>query len=152
MHERQWERGAKSTLPEHRAEHVAAVAGKRAKRYLQREHLLALVRPALEYLTELTHRRPRIWIRDVDRLHALLATYGDTAVRSAFIRGLAEQAIGAEYVAHYLAETAVTSGCGLVTLRAPATAWTRPRRGAGGALMDGGPSGSGVMRRRRRQS
>jgi hypothetical protein len=104
VHTRLHERGAKSTLPEHRAEHVAAVSGKRAKRYLQREHLLALGRPALEYLTELTHRRPQIWIRDVDRLHTLLATYGDEAVRTAFTRGLAEQAIGAEYVAHYLAE------------------------------------------------
>lgn len=108
VHERLWARGAKSTLPEHRAEHVAAVSGKRAKRYLQREHLLALGRPALEYLTELTHRRPRIWIRDVDRLHTLLATYGDDALRLAFTRGLAEQAIGAEYIAHYLAEGMTT--------------------------------------------
>jgi transposase len=108
VHKRQWERGAKSTLPEHRAEHVAAVSGKRAKRYLQREHLLALGRPAVEYLTELTHRRPRIWIRDVHRLHTLLATYGDAALRTAFTRGLAEQAIGAEYIAHYLAETVTT--------------------------------------------
>jgi transposase len=107
-HARLVERGAKSTLPEHRAEHVAAVSGQRAKRYLQREHLLALGRPALDYLTELTHRRPRIWIRDVDRLHALLATYGDDAVRAAFTRGLAEHAIGAEYIAHYLADAVTT--------------------------------------------
>jgi transposase len=105
VHGRLVERGAKSTLPEHCAEHVAAVSGKRAKRYLQREHLLALGRPALEYLTELTHRRPRIWIRDVDRLHTLLASYGDDALRAAFIRGLEEQAIGAEYIAHYLASS-----------------------------------------------
>jgi transposase len=108
VHQRLFERGAKSTLPEHRAEHVAAVSGKRAKRYLQREHLLALGRPALEYLTELTHRRPRIWLRDVDRLHTLLATYGDEALRSAFTRGLAEQAIGAEYIAHFLADVITT--------------------------------------------
>src|SRR5262249_53541250 len=100
---RVFERGATSTLPEHRAEHVAAVSGKRAKRYLQREHLLALGRAALEYLTELTHRRPRIWIRDIDRLHGLLATYGEDALRAAFARGLAEHAIGAEYIAHFLA-------------------------------------------------
>jgi hypothetical protein len=56
---------------------VAAVSGKRAKRYLQREHLLALGSAALEYLTELTHRRPQIWLRDVERLHTLLATFGD---------------------------------------------------------------------------
>ena len=107
-HGRLFERGAKSTLPEHRADHVAAVSGKRAKRYLQREHLLALGRGALEYLTELTHRRPRIWIRDVDRLHALLATYGEDALRAAFTRGLAEHAIGAEYIAHFLAAAVPT--------------------------------------------
>ncbi len=103
VHERLFVPYAKSTLPEHRAEQVAAVSGKRAKRYLQREHLLELGPPALDYLTELTHRRPRMWLRDVDRLHALLATYGAEAMGAAFARGLAEQAIGAEYIAHYLA-------------------------------------------------
>src|SRR5712691_10906141 len=108
LHPRLFVPGAKSTLPEHRAQHVAAVSGKRAKRYLQREHLLELGPSALEYLTELTHRRPRIWIRDVDRLHALLATYGEDALRAAFTRGLAEQTIGAEYIAHELAATVPT--------------------------------------------
>ena len=102
-HRRLFEAHASSTLPEHRAQQVAAVSGKRAKRYLQREHLLALGRPALEYLTELTHRRPQIWVRDVDRLHELLASYGEDAMRTAFERGLVERAIGAEYIAHYLA-------------------------------------------------
>jgi transposase len=97
---------AKSTLPEHRAQRVAAASGKRAKRYMQREHLLGLGREALEYLTELTHRRPRVWVRDVDRLHELLQTHGDDALRAAFVRGLAERAIGAEYIAHYLATPA----------------------------------------------
>jgi len=108
VHQRLFEPNAKSTLPEHRAQHVAAVSGKRAKRYLQREHLLALGASALEYLTELTHRRPGIWLRDVDRLHTLLATYGDDAMRAAFTRGLAAQAIGAEYIAHDLAATMTT--------------------------------------------
>ena len=107
-HTRLFEPHAKSMLPEHRAQHVAAVSGKRAKRYLQREHLLALGPVALEYVTELTYRRPRSWLRDVDRLHDLLAAHGDEALRAAFARGLAEQAIGAEYIAHYLAST-VTS-------------------------------------------
>ena len=111
-HPRLVEPHAKSTLPEHRAQLVAAVSGKRAKRYLQREHLLELGSVALEYLTELTHRRPRIWVRDVDRLHTLLATYGAEAIRAAFTRGLAEQTIGAEYIAHYLAG-AVTSPRGI---------------------------------------
>jgi transposase len=93
---------AKSTLPEHRAQRVAAASGKRARRYMQREHLLEIGGVALEYLTELTHRRPRVWIRDVDRLHELLQRYGEEALRSSLARGLAERAIGAEYIAHYL--------------------------------------------------
>jgi len=107
-HERKFVPGEGSTLPEHRAQHVAAVSGKRAKRYLQREHLLKLGPEALAYLTELTHRRPQVWLRDIDRLHTLLATYGDDAMRAALARGVAEQAIGAEYIAHFLAD-AVTS-------------------------------------------
>ncbi len=101
-HVRQWQPGDGSILPEHRAQSVAAVSGKRARRYLQRQHLLDLGPMALAYLTELTHRRSRTWIHDVEHLHALLQTYGDAALRTAFDRGLAEQAIGAEYIAHYL--------------------------------------------------
>jgi transposase len=92
----------KSTLPEHRAQRVAAASGKRAKRYMQREHLLELGGAALEYLTELTHRRPRVWIRDVERLHKLLEEHGDKALLAALERGLEEHGIGAEYIAHYL--------------------------------------------------
>lgn len=109
-HERKFLRGEGSILPEHRAQHVAAVSGKRAKRYLQREHLLKLGPEALAYLTELTHRRPQVWLRDIDRLHALLATYGDEAMRAALTRGVAEHAIGAEYIAHFLADAVTMPG------------------------------------------
>ncbi len=104
VHERKFQRGEGSILPEHRAQHVAAVSGKRAKRYLQREHLLKLGPEALAYLTELTHRRPQVWLRDIDHLHTLLAAYGDEAMRAALARGRQEHAIGAEYIAHFLAE------------------------------------------------
>jgi transposase len=104
-HERKFAPGAGSILPEHRAQRVAAVSGKRARRYLQRQHLLDLGAAALAYLTELTHRRPRTWIHDVEHLHDLLQQYGDAALRAAFERGLAEHAIGAEYMAHYLTGT-----------------------------------------------
>jgi hypothetical protein len=107
-HERKFQPGEGSILPEHRADHVAAVSGKRAKRYLQREHLLKLGPDALAYLTELTHRRPQVWLRDIDRLHTLLATYGDEAMRAAVARGVAEHAIGAEYIAHFLADAVTT--------------------------------------------
>jgi hypothetical protein len=89
-------------LPEHRASLVAAVSGGRAKRYLEREHLLELGRPALEYLTELTHRRPRLWVRDVHQLHELLQHHGAEPLRAAFEQGLGERLFGAEYIAHAL--------------------------------------------------
>jgi hypothetical protein len=38
----------------------------------------------------------------VERLDELLQTHGDVALRNAFKRGLTEQAIGVEYIAHYL--------------------------------------------------
>lgn len=102
-HARLRERGAKSTLPDHRSEHVAAVSGRRAKRYLEREHLLEVGgRPALDYLTELTHRRPKVWIRDVERLHELLQQHGPASLRTAFEQGLSDRVFGAEYIAHYL--------------------------------------------------
>jgi transposase len=102
VHVRQHEAGARSLLPEHRAQLVAAVSGRRAKRYLEREHLLELGRPALEYLTELTHRRPRLWVRDVHQLHELLQHHGEAPLRAAFEQGLAERLFGAEYIAHVL--------------------------------------------------
>lgn len=92
-----------STLPEHRTQRVAAVSGKRGKRYLERQHLLELGSVVHEYLTELTHRRPRIWVRDVEQLHALLQAHGAAATQAAFARGLAARTFGAEYITHYLA-------------------------------------------------
>lgn len=105
-HPRLGEAHAISTLPEHRTQLVAAVSGKRGKRYLERQHLLELGPVAHEYLTELTHRRPRIWVRDVERIHALLQAHGAAATRAAFARGLQARVFGAEYIAHYLASPA----------------------------------------------
>jgi transposase len=102
-HERKFGRDEGSTLPEHRAPRVAAVHGKRAKRYTKREHLLGLGDEALAYITELVHRRPKVWYRDVDELHDLLEVHGDIAMRLAFARGLTERVFGHEYIAHYLA-------------------------------------------------
>jgi transposase len=102
-HERKFARDEGSTLAEHRAPRVAAVHGKRAKRYAKREHLLGLGEEALAYITELVHRRPKVWYRDVDELHDLLEVHGDVPLRLAFVRGLAERVFGHEYIAHYLA-------------------------------------------------
>ena len=101
-HHRLTEAHAISSLPEHRAQLVAAVSGQRGKRYLERQHLLELGPAAHAYLTELTHRRPRIWVRDVERLHALLQSHGAAATRAAFEQGLRAGVFGAEYITHYL--------------------------------------------------
>lgn len=106
IHDRRRVPGAPATLAEHRAQRIAAVSGKRAQRYLKREHLIGLGGSALAYLTELVHRRPRVWIRDVDHLHELLERHGEAALRAAFERGLAEGVFGHEYIAHYLASAA----------------------------------------------
>jgi transposase InsO family protein len=105
--------GARSILPEHRASAVAAVSGKRARRYLKREHLLQLGEAAHAYLTELVHRRPNLWVIDVEQLHDLLLAHGDDALRTAFLEGLQEQRFGAEYVRHYLAATPLRVASGV---------------------------------------
>jgi len=101
-HPRLFEPGARSVLPEHRAAMVAAVSGKRGKRYLKRQQLLEVGPPALEYLTEVTHRRPRAWVREVDRLHDLLQAHSPELLRDAFQRAVDARTFGAEYVDHYL--------------------------------------------------
>ncbi len=102
VHDRHFIRGEGSTLPDHRAALVAAVSGKRAKRYLKRQQLLDLGAPALAYLTEIVHRRPKDWIRDVDQLHDLLQQHGPDRLRGAFEDGLREQVFGAPHVARAL--------------------------------------------------
>ena len=43
-----------------------------------------------------------MWIDEVERLHQALQTHRDAALRGAFEHEFAEQAIGAEYIAHSL--------------------------------------------------
>ena len=103
-HPRLFERGDKSILPEHRVAMVAQVSGVRGRRYLKREHLLELGDDAVEYLTEIRHRRPAIWTDDVDRLHELLELHGDDAMRAAIHKALKQRTYGAAYVAAFLDE------------------------------------------------
>jgi transposase len=102
IHPRLWKPGERSILPGHRALLVAAVSGKRAKRYQKRQHLLEIGQPALDYITEIVHRRPRAWIGEIDRLHDLLQTHGPEELRQAFERALEQRIFGAEYVSHFL--------------------------------------------------
>ena len=102
-HPRKFSAQESSSLPEHRAAMVAAVSGKRGKRYLKRQQLLELGEPAIRYLTEIVHRRPRQWFEDVDRLHQMLQSHGPEVLRRAMEEGLKQQIFGAFYVERYLA-------------------------------------------------
>jgi transposase len=97
-HPRKFGTQESSSLPEHRAAMVAAVSGKRGKRYLKRQQLLELGEPAIRYLTEIVHRRPRQWFEDVDRLHQILQSHGPEVLRRAMEEGLKQQIYGAFYV------------------------------------------------------
>ena len=101
-HPRKFSAQESSSLPEHRAAMVAAVSGKRGKRYLKRQQLLELGEPAIRYLTEIVHRRPRQWFEDVDRLHQILQSHGPEVLRRAMEEGLKQQIFGAFYVERFL--------------------------------------------------
>ena len=98
MHSRQFVAHEGSWLAEHRAAMVAAVSGKRGKRYLKRQQLMELGESAIRYLTEIVHRRPRHWFEDVDRLHRILQSHGAEVLRRAMEEGLKQQIFGAIYV------------------------------------------------------
>lgn len=103
-HQRLRVRHCRSTLPEHRVNHLAAVSGKRGKRYLKRQHLLELGPVAHAYLTDLVARRPYSWASDVDELHDYLQAFGKARLTLALDRALAGRTFGAEYVAHFLGD------------------------------------------------
>jgi transposase len=96
------ESGGRSILPEHRAQQVAAVSGKRGKRYLKRQHLLELGGDALTYLSEIVHRRPNAWYRDVETMHHMLQQEGDEALRTAINRALRDKVYGGEYIRWFI--------------------------------------------------
>jgi transposase len=97
-HPRKFAAQENSWLAEHRAAMISAVSGKRGKRYLKRQQLLELGEPALLYLTEIVHRRPREWCDDVDRLHQLLQSFGPEVLRQAIEEGLKQQMYGAFFI------------------------------------------------------
>lgn len=97
-HPRQTVSGNNSILAEHRAAMLAAVSGKRGKRYLKRQQILDLGESALLYLTEVVHRRPREWVRDIDRLHEILQIHGEHALRQAMEDAMRFELFGARYV------------------------------------------------------
>ena len=98
QHVRRSGRKQVSTLPEHRAEQLAAISGKRGRRYLRRQHLLELGGPALTYLTELVHQDPKGWYRKVDELHDLLQRHGADPLAQALRASLDVGVVDVNYV------------------------------------------------------
>ena len=82
-HRRRRKEEPPAPLPEHRAEKIAAVHGKRAKLYEKRQQLLNLGSAALELLTQITHREPRSASVRVEQLFSLLEEHGDADMRTA---------------------------------------------------------------------
>jgi transposase len=107
VHPRKFAAHEASTLSEHRAALVAAVSGKRGKRYLKRQQLLDLGEPMFLYLTEIVHRRPKAWIGDVDRLHDLLQRHGSEVLLEAVKQGLQDQVFSARYVQRFMQRSLV---------------------------------------------
>jgi hypothetical protein len=103
---------AVSIRPEHRAALLDAVRGVRGRLYFQRQSLWELGPPAEAWLTELVHRRPTQWRRDVEACFALLQDYGPAPLRAALAWGVQHGAIGAEYVRTRLATLEPTAEVG----------------------------------------
>jgi len=82
-HDRFIAKGHVARLPEHRAAHLAAVAGKRGKRYLKRQQLFECGQATVEVLTEIVHRSPRGWYAEIDQLHELLQVVGSEKMERA---------------------------------------------------------------------
>ncbi len=87
-----------STLPKHATSALAAVSGRRAELYYQRQRLLEVGPSAEAFLTELVHARPHTWAGDVRRLFELLLEHGPERMAGAFQQALERGWHGAELV------------------------------------------------------
>ena len=87
-----------STLPKHATSALAAVSGRRAELYYQRQRLLEVGPSAEAFLTELVHARPYTWAADVRRLFELLLEHGPERMALAFQQAVERGWHGAELV------------------------------------------------------
>jgi len=82
-HDRRKKGDPPAALPAHRAAKLAAIHGTRAKLYEKRQQILNLGTAALELLTEITHRDPKLSKQRVEELYDLLEKHGDDVMRAA---------------------------------------------------------------------
>jgi transposase len=109
-HQRRKKGEPPAPLPEHRAAKVAAVHGKRAKLYEKRQQLLNLGPAALELLTEITHRAPKLASRHVEELFELLEEHGDDVLRGAITLAVEQAQLSVAGVRRKLPLSAGVSG------------------------------------------
>lgn len=98
QHRRLFEPRQVSTLPDHRSAQLAAISGRRGRRYLKRQHLFETGDAAVQFITELVHRDPTRWVYAVERLHALLEHHGPAALDRAFRDALHARRFNAAYI------------------------------------------------------
>jgi hypothetical protein len=53
-------------------------------------------------LSEIVHRRPNAWYRDVETMHHMLQQEGDEALRTAINRALRDKVYGGEYIRWFI--------------------------------------------------
>lgn len=95
IHPRFPENGKSSVLAEH-AEQL--FRWQRGKPYAQRQLLLDLDSLVEPYLTELVHRRPQGWERDVELMYQLYRQIGQTELLAAVELAIEQRCFGGEYL------------------------------------------------------
>jgi transposase len=126
-HPRLTKPGQVSTLPEHRAEMVNAVCGKRGKLYYKRQALLDLGPPLYEYLSELVFTQPKTWPSHVEEIFILLEQHGEDPIRAAVQIALNREVYSAKALHAILVRAAKSPG----KTHLPGPAVHRPKRRSG---------------------
>jgi transposase len=96
-----------ATLPEHRAQKLAAVHEGRSRNYEMREQVLRLGDDALTLLTAIVHRSPQRAHESIAVLHALLGEHGEGAMRDALAHATAAGELTARAVREFLEPSTV---------------------------------------------
>jgi transposase len=97
-------KGQIARLPEHRAAHLAAMAGVRGKRHLKRQQLFECGEATVEVLTEIVHRSPRGWYAEIDQLHELLQSLGGEKIERACRAAVQGGCFTVEFIAQCLGQ------------------------------------------------
>jgi transposase len=109
VHPRKFGSREDSMLPQHRAEQLAAVSGARGKRYFKRQQVFATGEAAVLFLTEIVHRDPKGWWREVDDLFDLLQRFGPEPMNRALRAAVDTGRFDVDLVAQLLAARAQPS-------------------------------------------